>query len=257
MRKFLLYSTILVAFTKSGVAEAACIQTPSCSSLGYTSSSSCDGGIKCPFGNAWNCTGPNNTTEINKLKSEISSIKTDISNIQTNITDLTNRITNIENNSGSGTGGYSVACLGCSIGNIYYNGNCYDVASSQQYFSNGYVVYAKENGKCKAASLTPKLVAVSDVTNADRQLSKEILEECSNSIFNDWYRNPITTFSGVKKVVTFADGTSGTYEDFPIRSRGCGGSIHYVISSTYQHSKKDFEDMYYSTAIPVPEGISF
>ena len=249
MRKFLLYSTILVAFTMSGVAEAACIQTPSCSSLGYTSSSSCDGGIKCPFGNAWNCTGPNNTTKINS--------------INTSITNILNRITKLENNSGSGsgsgagTGGYSVACLGCSIGNIYYNGNCYDVASSQQYFSNGYVVYAKENGKCKAASLTPKLVAVSDVTNADRQLSEEILEECSNSIFNDWYQNSITIFSGVKKVVKFADETSGTYEDFAIRSRGCGGSIHYVISSTYQYSKKDFEDMYYSTAIPVPEGISF
>ena len=55
MRKFLLYSTILVAFTMSGAAEAACIQTPTCSSLGYTSSSSCTGGVKCPFGNAWNC----------------------------------------------------------------------------------------------------------------------------------------------------------------------------------------------------------
>ena len=40
----------------NGVAEAACIQTPSCSSLGYESTSSCSGGIKCPFGNAWNCT---------------------------------------------------------------------------------------------------------------------------------------------------------------------------------------------------------
>ena len=251
MKQYLfLTSALVVSGLLSGGVEAACIQTPTCSSLGYTSTSSCDGGTKCPFGNYWNCTGPNNTTEINKLKTEISSMKTDITNIK-------NRITKLENNSGSGTGGYSVACLGCSIGNIYYNGNCYDVASSQQYFSNGYVVYAKENGKCKAASLTPKLVAVSDVTNADRQLSEEILEECSNSTFNDWYQNSITIFSGVKKVVKFADETSGTYEDFAIRSRGCGGSINYVISNTYQYSKKDFEDMYYSRTIPVPEGISF
>ena len=82
-------------------AEAACIQTPTCSSLGYTSTSSCTGGTKCPFGNYWNCTGPNNTTEINNLKTEISNIKTDITNIKTNITNLTNRITNIENNSSS------------------------------------------------------------------------------------------------------------------------------------------------------------
>ena len=84
-----------------GAAEVACIQTPTCSSLGYTSTSSCDGGTKCPFGNYWNCTGPNNTTEINNLKTEISNIKTDITNIKTNITNLTNRITNIENNSSS------------------------------------------------------------------------------------------------------------------------------------------------------------
>ena len=35
MKKFLLYSTAFVVL--SGTAEAACIQTPSCSSLGYSS----------------------------------------------------------------------------------------------------------------------------------------------------------------------------------------------------------------------------
>ena len=257
MKQYLFLTSALVLLS-SGAVEAACIQTPSCSSLGYASSQSCTGGVKCPFGNAWNCTGPNNTTEIN-------SIKTQINSINTSITNILNRITKLENNTGSssgsgsstGTGGYSVACLGCSIGNIYYNGNCYDVASSQQYFSNGYVVYAKENGKCKAVSLTPRLVAVSDVTNADRQLSEEILEECSNSIFNGWYQNPMTFFTGVKKVVTFADETSGTYEDFAISYRGCRGDTSYVISKTYQYSKKDFEDMYYSRPLPIPEGISF
>ena len=66
MRKFLLYSSALV-LGLSGAAEAACIQTPTCSSLGYTSSSACDGGIKCPFGNAWNCTAPNKITELEKI----------------------------------------------------------------------------------------------------------------------------------------------------------------------------------------------
>ena len=55
MRKFLLYSSALVAFTMSGAAEAACIQTPTCSSLGYTSTTACEGGLKCPWGNAWFC----------------------------------------------------------------------------------------------------------------------------------------------------------------------------------------------------------
>ena len=122
MRKFLLYSSALALL--SGVAEAACIQTPSCSSLGYSSSSSCSGGTKCPFGNYWNCTGPNNTTEINKLKTEISGIKTDISNIKTNITNLTNRITNIENNSGSGSDS-GLLCAECEVGDYVCGGKCY------------------------------------------------------------------------------------------------------------------------------------
>ena len=72
MRKFLLYSSALVVSgLLSGVVEAACIQTPTCSSLGYTSSQSCSGGIKCPFGNAWNCTLINKITEIEKKVTEI------------------------------------------------------------------------------------------------------------------------------------------------------------------------------------------
>ena len=56
MRKFLLYSSALMASSLlSGTTEAACIQTPSCSSLGYTSTTACEGGLKCPWGNAWFC----------------------------------------------------------------------------------------------------------------------------------------------------------------------------------------------------------
>ena len=53
MRNVLLYSSALVLL--SSVAEAACIQTPSCSSLGYSSTTACEGGLKCPWGNAWFC----------------------------------------------------------------------------------------------------------------------------------------------------------------------------------------------------------
>ena len=67
MRKFLLYSSAL-ALGLSGVAEAACIQTPTCSSLGYTSTSSCTGGTKCPFGNAWNCTASDLNDKIEELE---------------------------------------------------------------------------------------------------------------------------------------------------------------------------------------------
>ena len=123
MKQYLFLTSALVLLS-SGAVEAACIQTPTCSSLGYDSSSSCSGGTKCPFGNAWNCTGPNNTTEINKLKTEISGIKTDISNIKTNITNLTNRITNIENNSGSGSDS-GLLCAECEVGDYVCGGKCY------------------------------------------------------------------------------------------------------------------------------------
>ncbi len=113
MRKFLLYSTILVAFTMSGgAANAACIQTPTCSSLGYTSSSSCDGGIKCPFGNAWNCTASDLSTQITELTNKITE--------QTNkITEVTNKITTIEEKIVTIESGASSS--NCTVGAILYS----------------------------------------------------------------------------------------------------------------------------------------
>ena len=98
MRKILLYSSALVVSgLLSGVAEAACIQTPTCSSLGYTSSSSCTGGIKCPFGNAWNCTVVDLTNKITELEKQITEI--------------------INNGGGSSAPDYS----NCKIGDILYS----------------------------------------------------------------------------------------------------------------------------------------
>ena len=68
MRKILLASVGIIIST--GTTYAACIPTPSCASLGYESSSSCEGGIKCPFGNAWNCTVINKVNEIEKIIQE-------------------------------------------------------------------------------------------------------------------------------------------------------------------------------------------
>ena len=107
MRKFLLYSTILVAFTMSGgAANAACIQTPTCSSLGYTSSSSCDGGIKCPFGNAWNCTVVDLTNKISEITNKITTIE--------------EKITVIEEN-GGGSGTTTPDYTNCTVGAILYS----------------------------------------------------------------------------------------------------------------------------------------
>ena len=69
MKKILLASAGVMVMS-AGSVYAACIPTPSCSSLGYESPSSCEGGIKCPFGNAWNCTTINKITEIEKIIQE-------------------------------------------------------------------------------------------------------------------------------------------------------------------------------------------
>ena len=82
MRKFLLYSSALVLGLSGGVAEAACIQTPSCSSLGYTSSSSCTGGVKCPFGNAWNCTASDLNDKITEQTNKITELETQITELK-------------------------------------------------------------------------------------------------------------------------------------------------------------------------------
>ena len=100
MRKFLLYSSTFMVL--NGVAEAACIQTPSCSSLGYESTSSCSGGIKCPFGNAWNC----------NLINKINSLNTQITNLTNKITTIEEKIVKIESSTSSSN---------CIVGDIFYS----------------------------------------------------------------------------------------------------------------------------------------
>ena len=80
MRKILLMSSALALL--SGVAEAACIQTPSCSSLGYSSSSSCSGGTKCPFGNYWNCTASDLSNKITEITNKITTLETKVTELQ-------------------------------------------------------------------------------------------------------------------------------------------------------------------------------
>ena len=55
MKQYLLLTSALAVLGLSGVAEAACIQTPNCTTLGYTSTTACEGGLKCPWGEAWFC----------------------------------------------------------------------------------------------------------------------------------------------------------------------------------------------------------
>ena len=106
MKQYLfLTSALVVSGLLCSVAEAACIQTPSCSSLGYTSSQSCNGGIKCPFGNAWNCTASN-------LSNKITEVTNKITEITNKITTIEEKIVTIENGASSSN---------CQIGDILYS----------------------------------------------------------------------------------------------------------------------------------------
>ncbi len=74
--KTLLYTTTAFVLCSGIVqANAACIATPSCTAMGYSSTSSCTNGIKCPFGNYWNCDLANKinevTTQITELEKKI------------------------------------------------------------------------------------------------------------------------------------------------------------------------------------------
>ena len=125
MRKILLAGVGIIIST--GTAYAACIPTPSCSSLGYESSSSCEGGIKCPFGNAWNCTLAD---KINEITTEISEIKKVIEE-----------------------GGVGGGNKNCQIGNIYYSDKSYSVSLDSSKTPIGVVVYVDGQGHGQVMAL--------------------------------------------------------------------------------------------------------
>ena len=81
---YLLSSALSLIWTVSADnASAVCVQTPTCSAMGYESSKACTGGLKCPWGNYWNCTNSNKITEltnkITNLETQITEIKKEVS----------------------------------------------------------------------------------------------------------------------------------------------------------------------------------
>ena len=109
MKQYLLLTSALAVLGLSGTANAACIQTPSCSSLGYSSSSSCSGGTKCPWGNYWNCDAIN---KINSLNSQITNLTNKITEQTNTITNLETQITEIRK---------EVTTSNCLVGDILYS----------------------------------------------------------------------------------------------------------------------------------------
>ena len=76
MKKFLLLSSTAAMLIWSNYVNAACVSTPSCTTLGYDSKTPCsNGGIKCPFGEAWNC-------KISELKDKITECEKEIEELE-------------------------------------------------------------------------------------------------------------------------------------------------------------------------------
>ncbi len=129
MRKILLAGVGIIISTGTGY--AACIPTPSCSSLGYESSSSCEGGIKCPFGNAWNCT--------------LTDIKNKVTEITNKVTEIENKITTIEKEN---------ALKNCVIGSIFYSDQtCSSGSLTPGKTPIGVVVYTNGEGRGQVMAL--------------------------------------------------------------------------------------------------------
>ena len=157
MKKILLAS-VGVMVMSAGMAYAACIPTPSCASLGYESSSSCEGGIKCPFGNAWNCT----------------------------LTDIKNKITELEKIIEESVGGNK----NCAVGHIYYSDKSCSVSYDASKTPIGVVVYVDGQGHGQVMALKsignykwgPTDVDIATLTNfTDAESASYDLNSCPNT----------------------------------------------------------------------------
>ena len=157
MKKILLAS-VGVMVMSVGMAYAACIPTPSCASLGYESSSSCEGGIKCPFGNAWNCT----------------------------LTDIKNKITELEKIIEESVGGNK----NCAVGHIYYSDKSCSVSYDASKTPIGVVVYVDGQGHGQVMALQsigsykwgPTEIDITTLTNfTDAESASYDLNSCPNT----------------------------------------------------------------------------
>ena len=165
MKKILLAS-VGVMVMSAGTGYAACIPTPSCASLGYESSSSCEGGIKCPFGNAWNCT-------LTDIKNKVTEITTEITEIKKVIEE-------------GGVGGNK----NCQIGNIYYSDKTCSVSYDASKTPIGVVVYVNGLGHGQVMALKsigsykwgPTDVDIATLTNfTDAESASYDLNSCPNT----------------------------------------------------------------------------
>ena len=120
-------------------ANAACIATPSCTAMGYTSTSSCTNGIKCPFGEYWNCDLVNKIAELEtKLNQQQQKERCIIGSIL--YSDMTCSVTVIAGKAPigivvySGPSGYQALALE-SIGDYEWSSEYVDISGLTNYTS--------------------------------------------------------------------------------------------------------------------------
>ena len=135
-----IYYTTTALIVSCGITKAqTCVPTPTCSTLGYTSTTACDSGIKCPFGEAWNCS-------TNEIKTEITEKITELTN---KITEQTNKITEIEQKVVVNQSQGEV----CIIGSILYSDKSCYLNPQKGKTPIGLVVYIDGTGGGQALAL--------------------------------------------------------------------------------------------------------
>ncbi|MDO5386435.1 MAG: hypothetical protein Q4F75_04095 [Pseudomonadota bacterium] len=143
-RIFLMSSVLFVApfvFGEMGEVSAQCVATTDCASLGYTEASCPNGGIKCPFGNSWNCKGDGCGTSYKYTCTGANQIKP-ISGACGRKYVSCSCAPGYEWKSGA----CSKALPKCQIGYIYYTDNTCSYNMDSTKTPKGVVVYAKSGG---------------------------------------------------------------------------------------------------------------
>ena len=159
MKKLLYTTTAFVLCGGIVQANAACIATPSCTAMGYTSSSSCINGIKCPFGEYWNCANSDLSNKITELETAITLIEKDM------------------------------ALRLCKIGDVFYSDMTCSALMQVDKTPIGVVVYIDERGHGQAMALksigeykwSTEYVDIIDLDNRFESSASKDYESCKNT----------------------------------------------------------------------------
>ena len=189
MKKIFYLSTALI-LCGMAQSQASCIQTPSCTSLGYTKTSSCTNGLKCPFGNYWYCPSSGSSS----------------------------------GGSGSGTGaGESSLCSSCNVGDFICSSGCSTLSKPQSLSTLGgdcssYVI-SKSGNTCTRIS-TP-------YGTKERFTLEKFIQEAT---FYDWYAVFSVDSSSYQALCQALGGDIGdNFISYALISRGSSSQLQLSV----------------------------